>query len=252
MLQVGLVGYGFMGKMHAQCYQATGQAQVAALVDVEPDRRADARSKFGCEVFESIEEMLASMQVDLIDICTPTYLHETHVISASKAGVPIMCEKPLSLTLDSCDRMIEVVREADVPMMVGQVLRFCNEYVMAKELVDSDRYGKVLWASCSRTSPPADWSWQGWLKDPEKSGGAILDLHIHDVDFLAWLLGTPVDVRARGVRSTMGAVDSVFTTSIHEGNVVSYAQGTLMLSRTSPFNMAFTINLERATIQMDI
>jgi len=123
---------------------------------------------------------------------------------------------------------------------------------MAKELVDSDRYGKVLWASCSRTSPPADWSWQGWLKDPEKSGGAILDLHIHDVDFLAWLLGTPVDVRARGVRSTMGAVDSVFTTSIHEGNVVSYAQGTLMLSRTSPFNMAFTINLERATIQMDI
>ena len=100
MLKVGLVGYGFMGHMHAQCYVATGDASIAALADVDPAKRAEAREKYGCETFENIGDMLNSMELDIVDICVPTYLHEECVVSAVQKVKSVMCEKPMSTSVE--------------------------------------------------------------------------------------------------------------------------------------------------------
>jgi len=252
MLKVGLVGYGFMGHMHTQCHEATGEAKIVAVADVDPAKRDEAKEKFGCAVFASIEEMLAGVDLDIVDITTPTYLHEECVIAAAKAGKDVMCEKPMALTVESCDRMIDAVKKAGVKMMIGQVIRFWPEYQVVKDLVDSGKLGKIQWASASRLSPPATWSWQRWLFDPAKSGGAVHDLHIHDLDYLTYLLGAPTKVFARGVQSATGGIDSVMTTSWgHEKGAAGYAEGSLDLSNTYPFNMSLVVSCEKASIKLD-
>lgn len=252
MLKVGLVGYGFMGHMHAQCYIASGEAQIAAVVDVEQDKRNEAKSKLGCEVFSSIDEMLASVDVDIVDICTPTYLHEEGVIAAAKAKKDIMCEKPMSISVESCDRMINAVNNAGVKLMIGQVIRFWPEYQVVKEIIDSNKYGKILWASAKRLSAPGDWAWQGWLYDPNKSGGAILDLHIHDQDYVAYLLGSPKTIDARGTLGKGGGVDQVMALGWgHKDGANSYIEAALTMAPDYPFTMSLTIACEKATIKLD-
>jgi predicted dehydrogenase len=237
--------------MHAQCYEAAG-AKVEALADGEPDRRREAAEKLKCATFPSLDELLGSAAVDLVDICTPTYLHEELVLAAARAGRNIMCEKPMSLTVASCDRMIEAVAAAGVAFMTGHVIRFWPEYQVIKEILDSGKYGRVDWVSARRLSPPPTWAWQGWLLDPAKSGGGVLDLHIHDLDYIQWLLGLPKKVQATGAAGPKGGLDSVMTLAWgHASGAKSAAEGSLYLSPVFPFNMALLVACEKATIRFD-
>ena len=251
MIKVGLVGYGFMGHMHAQCYEAAG-AKVEALADGEPDRRREAAEKLKCATFPSLDELLGSAAVDLVDICTPTYLHEELVLAAARAGRNIMCEKPMSLTVASCDRMIEAVAAAGVAFMTGHVIRFWPEYQVIKEILDSGKYGRVDWVSARRLSPPPTWAWQGWLLDPAKSGGGVLDLHIHDLDYIQWILGMPKKVLAAAGSGPKGGQDSVMTVAWgHDAGAKSSAEGSLYLAPGFPFHMALLVACEKATIRFD-
>lgn len=252
MLKIGLSGYGFMGHMHAQCYAATGEAGVAALADVEADKRREAEEKLGCRTYPSLGEMLAAGGLDAVDICTPTYLHEEQVLAAAAAGKPILCEKPMSLSVASCDRMIAAAARAGVAFMIGQVIRFWPEYRIVKEMVASGRYGRVEWASARRWSPPPTWAWRGWLQDPKLSGGAVLDLHIHDQDYIAWLAGAPKSVQACGIPGPKGGVDAVLALGWgHSSGARSSVEGSLSLSPAFPFNMALLVACEKATIRFD-
>ncbi len=252
MINVGLVGYGFMGHMHAQCHQATGQARIVALADVEPERRREAEEKLRCPAYGSLAEMLVSADIDMVDICVSTDLHEEMVIAAAEAGKHILCEKPMSLTLESCDRMIKAMRQAGVKMMVAHVIRFWPEYRAIKDLVDSGKFGRVEWLSARRLSPPPTWSWKGWLLDPVKSGGAVLDLHIHDLDYIAWLVGPPKNIQACGTPGPQGGVDSILTLAWgHPSGARSFAEGSLVLAPGFPFNMSLLVACEKATIRFD-
>jgi predicted dehydrogenase len=237
--------------MHAQCHAAAG-ARIAAVADVEPERRTEAEEKLKCFAFPSLGELLETVEVDLVDICTPTYLHEQIVVEAAGAGKNIMCEKPMSLTVKSCDRMIKAVKKAGVKFMTGHVIRFWPEYQVIKEIVDSGAYGRAEWVSARRLSPPPTWAWQGWLLDPARSGGAVLDLHIHDLDYISWLVGPPKRVLATGAAGPRGGLDSVLTLAWeHESGAKSAAEGSLVLAPGFPFNMALLVACEKATIRFD-
>lgn len=253
MIRIGLVGYGFMGKMHSQCYAATGRAQVVSVADVEADRRAEAAARLGCTAYESLEALLSAGGIDAVDICTPTYLHEEHVLAAAAAGRHIFCEKPLSLSVESCDRMIAATELAGVTLMVGHVVRFWPEYALVKELVASGQYGRVLWASLRRLSAPATWAWQDWLADPVRSGGAILDLHIHDLDFITYLIGPPSRVLSRALPGRLGGLDTALTTGWgHAGGASSFAEGSLTMRGEFPFTAGAVVECEKASIRLDI
>jgi len=252
MIKVGLVGYGFMGHMHSQCHVAAGESKIVAVADVDPAKRDEAKEKFACEVYESIQDMLASADIDMVDICTPTYLHCEQVVAAAKAGKSILCEKPMALSVEECDSMINAAKSADVTIMIAQVIRFWPEYQVVKEIVDSGKYGKVQWLSARRLSPPATWGWQGWLWDPKKSGGAVLDLHVHDQDYIAYLLGSPKKIQAQGTKGPGGGFDAVLAIgSGHANGVKSYAEGSLIMSETFPFGMSLVVSMDKASIKLD-
>jgi len=253
MFKVGVVGYGFMGHMHSQCYNATGDAKVVAIADIDPAKLAEAKEKLGAVGYSSIEDMLASADIDIVDICTPTYLHEQHVIAAANAGKFIMCEKPMSLTLEACDRMIDVVNKTGVTLMMGMLIRFWSEYQVIKELVDSGKYGKVLWLSAQRRSSFPFHAWENWFADPNKSGGAILDLHIHDQDYLLYLLGKPKEIFVLGTKGTGGGINGIQAFGYgYESGAKSYAEGALDLAPGFPFNMSLLVACEGATMKFDM
>ena len=253
MIKIGLTGYGFMGKVHAECYAASGSGQVVGLADVEADRRDQAAEKHGCRTFDSIEALLDGADVDAVDVCTPTYLHEEHVLAAVRAGKDVLCEKPLALTNESCERIVSAAREAGVKLQVGHVVRFWPDLQVVKSVLDSGRLGKPVWASARRLGPPATWAWQGWLQDPALSGGAILDLHIHDLDFLTWLLGRPTHVFSSGIRTAAGAFDTALSTLIgHSDGITSQAEGSLAMPDGSGFANQLMVVCEKGSVQFDL
>ncbi|MBP6964051.1 MAG: Gfo/Idh/MocA family oxidoreductase [Armatimonadetes bacterium] len=253
MIKIGLIGYGFMGRMHAECYAASGKGQVVALADVEADRRDDASAKWGCRTFASIGALLDGADVDAVDICTPTYLHEEHVLAAISAGKDVFCEKPLALTNESCERIVLAAKDAGIKLQVGHVVRFWPDLQVVKSVLDLGRLGKPVWASARRLSSPATWAWQGWLQDPARSGGAILDLHIHDLDFLTWILGRPTHVMSTGVRTATGALDTALTTLIgHSDGMTSQAEGSLAMPDGFPFTNQLLVVCEKGSVQFDL
>ena len=241
-----------MGEMHSKCYAAGGDALVTAIADCETERRKRAEKDLGCSSYSNIEDMLADTEVDLVDICTPTYLHEDHVKKAVAVGKNIMCEKPLALTVESCDAMIQKVDMAGVSLMVGHVIRFWPEYQIVKEIVDSGKHGPVLWTNARRFGPRPDWAWRNWLADPSLSGGALHDLHIHDQDYIAYLIGPPGKIQSRGVRGSQNGFDSVMSlTWDHRLGGTGYSEGSLLMPSEFPFTMALTVSCEKATIELN-
>jgi len=251
MIRVGLAGLGFMGGTHAQCHAALPNAQLVAVADPEPERRKQFADTYGVAAYETIEELVKA-DIDMVDTCMPTYLHERAVTVAAAAKKHILCEKPMALTAADCDAMIAAVRKAGVQFMVAHVIRFWPEYTVIKGILDSGRYGETRWASAVRLSAPPTWSWKQWIFDQNLSGGAALDLHIHDLDFLAWILGRPKSVSAAGVRAKKGGLDNIWTTTTgHPGGAVGFAEGSLDMSAGFPFTMGLKVALEGAVIEFN-
>ena len=243
MIKVGLCGAGFMGSMHAACYAALRNAKVVAVADV----RGDFAQKVGkVQPFRSAKELIAKADVDLVDICLPTYLHAEHVILAAKRGLNCMCEKPLARTLTDANRMVRAVNKARISFMVGQVIRFWPEYVILKKTIDKKTLGKLRVLSLVRVSPRPTWGWRNWLNHPVLAGGAAVDLHIHDADYLRHILGEPAGVDSVGTRQR-GSWDYIFTNYRYRNAAVS-AEGGWNLPPGFPFEMNFRAVFDKGTL----
>lgn len=211
-LHIAIIGSGYIGDCHISAYKAmdAGFARVTAVVDLNPTAGQKAAQEAGCSWFATLEEAVAQVPVDVVDICVPTFLHETFALKAAALGKHVFCEKPVTLTLESFDRMDQACRSARVNFMTGQVVRFTPEFVKLRELVESGTLGNLHMLSEKRLAQhPA---WTTWHRDPEKSGGGLFDLNTHDIDFIYSLFGLPRWVSAVGWKSKTGCWNHVVTT----------------------------------------
>ena len=189
-VRIGVVGAGGMGTVHCSNYAHLKDCTVAAICDTAPSAKQRAE-EVGAELFADLGEMLQKASLDVVDVCTPTFLHKQHVTAALKAGKHVICEKPLALKSADAQEMFRLAREMQVQLFVGQVLQFAPPTKVLRELVQSGEYGKLLDAQFLRLSACPRWVKNGWLFDKEKSGHIPYDLHIHDLDLLVSLLGAP-------------------------------------------------------------
>ncbi len=191
MIRVGVVGLGFMGKTHFNCYKTISDVQVAAVCDADEKKLTDPSGMAGnlagaekpldftgVELYTNFAEMLAKAKLDAVSITLPTYMHAEHTVKALRKGLHVMCEKPMALDVAQCKRMIAAMNKSGKMLQIGHCIRFWPEYVKAKELIDSGEYGKVKAASFRRLSLSPVWSWDNWMLAGQKSGGALMDLHI--------------------------------------------------------------------------
>ena len=245
LIKVALVGAGGMGNVHSTAYSGISNAAVISVVDICRDKAEKIACSHGAAVYDSIDEMLEKEKPDMVDICTPTYLHPEMAIKALANKAHVLCEKPMALNTGDAKHMLETARENGMLLMVGQVLRFWPEYIYLKQVFDNGTYGKLKQIAFSRVGQRPKWSWENWMMSVEKSGRAPLDLHIHDTDFIVHMLGKPKAVKSCSIEE--GSVISyIFTQYLYDNRIVT-AEGA-WYDQALPFSMSYRASFEKAVL----
>jgi predicted dehydrogenase len=263
MVRIGILGIGFMGRIHYLAGQKLSGAKVEAVCSRDKAKLAgdwrNTRGNFGPEpghvdlsglkTYDSYEAMLADPDIDLIDVCNPTHLHPESAIAALKAGKHVLVEKAIALTAEDADRMLAAARAAGKLLMVAHVLPFFPEFRFAAEAVRSGKYGKLVAADFTRVISKPDWSAE--IADASKTGGPAVDLHIHDTHFIGLLCGVPTAVFSAG--TVEGDAVTYLTTSYlygPGGPAVTCSSGAVAAAGRA-FVHGFQVYLEKATLAHD-
>lgn len=213
MIRIGIVGAGAIARLHASQWHKL-PVTIGAVYDIEPDRTETFCAHYGGRACASLDELLGL--VDVVDVCTPTDNHIPIVLAAAAAGLPIVCEKPFGRHLHECERMIEACEATNTPLFVAHVVRFFPQYARAKEMVDSGAIGRTGMIRTTRAGsfprPTATFG-SPFYAEFARSGGVILDLGIHDIDYHRWVGGEIERVFARGLSySGIPETDHAFLT----------------------------------------
>ncbi len=241
MLKVGMVGVGGISGAHIPAWEATEETQLTALCDIRPERLEQHTDK---HLYTDFEEMLDGEQLDILDICLPTYLHADYAVRAMERGIHVICEKPISLKGEDVERVYDAARRNGVKFMVAQVLRFWPEYMLLKELYDSGKYGKLLSGSMSRLGGIPKWSWDNWMKDEKRSGLVPYDLHIHDLDFLVYAFGAPSGSQLHRVKRP----DQDYMSVVYEFPGFFVNTEASWFAAPLPFTASFRFQFEKAIL----
>ncbi|MEX0885537.1 MAG: Gfo/Idh/MocA family oxidoreductase [Phycisphaeraceae bacterium] len=189
-IRYGIVGLGRAGwNIHVRHLRDRDDAVVAAVVDPEPERCAEAKAEFDCACYESLDELIADDSIDVVVVATPSHLHASDSIAAMRAGKDVVVEKPMALDLDEADTILSAWRETGKHLFVHQSRRFTNEYWHLKHVIDSGQIGRVyhIRAYMSRFARRNDW------QTLRKFGGGLLNNHgSHFLDMLLQLIDSPV------------------------------------------------------------
>ncbi|MHC4474384.1 MAG: Gfo/Idh/MocA family protein [Planctomycetota bacterium] len=264
MIRVGIVGFGFMGRIHHRCWQQLQGSEVTAICDAKADiveetnravgnieTAAETASLAKMQAYRDFDEMLSGQKLDAVSIALPTYLHAEFSIKALQTGMHVLCEKPMALNVADCQRMIEAAKSSGKVLQIGQCLRFWPEYTKAKEIVDSGEDGEVIAATFQRLGSAPDWAADNWFMDEEQSGGMAMDLHIHDTDFVQHLFGMPRAVSSFGAKDPAGRLVHIVTQYLYGDEKTVTAEGGWALMPSFGFEMSFNIVLAKATLVYD-
>ena len=263
MLNYAIIGFGGLGKSHfgntKDLMSKVEGINLVALCDVNENTfKTQTAINLGSNnvgldlsaynIYNDAEELFEKEKLDFVITALPTYIHEKIAVMAMEKGIHVFSEKPMAINLEQAQNMLDKAKENNVKLMIGQCLRYWPEYVIAKDLIDNKKYGKVLYANFVRLSQTPKWSWQNWILDNDKGGGCALDMHVHDVDFINWAFGKPNSVTARAtngdcVHDGISAIydyDDMYVTAISSWG----------LTDTYVFTADFMIRFEKATIEL--
>lgn len=195
-MKIGLVGIGSMGHAHMSAWRALG-ADVVGVVARSDDSTGEFADRFGLTAYETYEELLEA--VDVVDLCIPTDLHRQFTEQAAEAGRHVICEKPIALSIEDGQVMIDACERAGVRLFIGQVLRFFPHYRAARNLLQDGSLGDLGVLTLRRVSG-APMGGRSWFADEARSGGMLFDLMIHDFDYAHWLGGPVERVYSRSLK----------------------------------------------------
>ncbi len=228
-IKVGIIGTGFIADLHAAAFQMVPDAELVAVASPTPGKAKHfARERGIPNAFEDHRQLLAMKEVQMINLCVPNYVHCAITLDAAKAGKHVVCEKPLCMTLEEADQMIDVCKKAGVLLLYAEELCFAPKYVRAKKLVEEGALGKPFLVKQSEEhfGPHMPWFW-----DVNKSGGGVLlDMGCHSIEYARWVFGKP---KVKSVQATLGTFvhadktrgeDHSLCTVEYEGGMVGLAE----------------------------
>ncbi len=263
MLNYAIIGFGGLGKSHFRNYEAikniVGDLNLVALCDVEESAFKTqtainlSTNEVGLDLssynlYNDVAELLKKEKLDFIVTALPTYIHEKIAVMALEKGIHVFSEKPIAINLEQAQNMIDKAKENNVKLMIGQCLRYWPEYVMLKDIIDSKKYGNVVYGDFKRLSGTPVWSWQDWMRDETKSGGCALDMHVHDIDFINYVFGKPKAVTARAINQDVKH-DLITATLDYDDKYFTVTAG-WGLKQSYPFTAEFLIRFDTATVEV--
>lgn len=252
MLKIGLIGCGTMGRTHSKAYENIKNASVTIICDLDLSKAEKLASAHDAKVTNDYQELLDS-DVDIIDICLPTYLHAKYSISAMSNGKNVFCEKPMAISVEEAKSMLEASEKYKVKLTVGHVLRFFPQYAHTIKEVTDKKIGIPKLIRTVRNQAFPNWSWENWYQDYAKSGGPILDLIIHDIDWIIANFGKIDRVYCQTVKNDEQVVrqDHVQSVLKLQNGAIAYVEGSWGLPKGSPFKMAYEVIGTEGQIEFD-
>lgn len=190
-LRIGLVGAGNIAKTHLEAYKSVESAEIVAVCDINPEILEKTAQKYEIKnTYLSITQMIENEELDAVDVCVWNCDHAKCSIEALNAGLHVLCEKPMATNAQDAEKMIETAKKNNKLLMIGFVMRFSNDGVVAKDFVDKDYLGDIYYSKATylrRHGAPG-----GWFTDKARSsGGPVIDLGVHVIDFTRYLMGKP-------------------------------------------------------------
>ncbi|MEM7348197.1 MAG: Gfo/Idh/MocA family oxidoreductase [Chloroflexota bacterium] len=231
-INLGVIGLGRMGRIYCKhLARHLGGARLAAVSSRTP-AAADAVAQMvnnDLNIYPDYRDMMADPEIDGVIVATLTHTHHDIVIAAAEAGKAIFCEKPVALTLEETDKILAAVEKAGVTFQVAFMRRFDKGYAAAKQQIDSGAIGRpVMIQAMSRDPGCPDPAWA----DPASSGGLIVDLAVHDIDVIRWLMGDEIQrVYAEGAvlacpdLAPVDDIDSAVITVRFKNGALGYIEG---------------------------
>jgi len=260
---VGVIGFGVMGRAHAAAYERAQQAgapcELRAICTRTPitpaGEAADNLSALAEELpfdpstirqYARVEDLLADPTIDALSICTHTDSHIPIARMALESGRHALVEKPVGLRAQPIRRLAAMAERTGLLCMPAMCMRFWPGWPWLREQILTGVFGPVRSATFHRLGTAPSWS-RGFYGDPARSGGAMHDLHVHDVDFILWCFGRPVAVTTAGDRDR-------FTTLYHYagGPVHVAADGGWTKVAGFPFRMRYLVEFDRAVVDFDL
>lgn len=251
MKKIGIIGCGGMGITHMlslKALSANYDIAITALADIRESAREKALAIWPDAIcYEEGMDLLKKESVDIVLICLPSYLHTQYAVKAMEKHIHVFLEKPVCLSTEDCDLLLQVQKETGAKVLVGQVVRMMDEYQYLKNLVDHNTYGKLRSLTMWRLSGMVDWGFENWFRDMNRSGSVVLDLHIHDVDFIRYLLGEPDSFFVNSRKNSEGMPEQIIT-GYHFGEVMVSAEAIWDNPKDFPFEAGYRACFENATI----
>jgi UDP-N-acetylglucosamine 3-dehydrogenase len=248
-MKIGVVGAGFIGAIHLSTYANMPEAEVVGVADARPEVAAAGAATVGARTYSSYEDLIASEEVDMLDICLPTAYHRDLALKAAREGKHVIVEKPLARNLEDAEAIIEGFSGDGGRLFVGHIVRFFPEYAKIKAMIDAGELGTIGVARTSRRSPFL-LGWNDWYADWRISGGVMVDLIIHDFDFLRWALGEVERVYAKGVLGReYNRLDYALVTLRFACGAIAHVEG--QWGYPGPFNYSIEVAGSRALVTVD-
>jgi len=225
MIKVGVLGAGGMGNVHARQYRKMSDVDLY-FFDPLPDKAQSYAAQWEAKPLNSPDEVIA--YCDVVDVCLPTDMHLDAAMKSIAAGKATFIEKPMARSVEECAQIMNAAAKGNVPLMPGQVVRFFAEYTTGNRLVKQGKVGKPA-AARTRRGGMAPMGSHGWFQDYERSGGVLLDLAVHDFDWLRWTIGEVKHLYSRSVGIQQGSgPDYALTTLTFENGAVGHVEATWM------------------------
>lgn len=203
MLNVAILGAGIMGKVHGNSYLNIENSRVAAVYDIDKEKAEVVAAGHHAKTYADFNEMLAREEIDAVDICLPTYLHKEFALKAMQQKKHVFCEKPIALGIDDAREMVREAEVNRVKFTVGHVVRYFPAYSGAARSIAEGKIGEARLIRTTRTGAYPSRCWKDWYGDHNLSGGSLLDLVIHDFDW---------------IRHNFGEVERVYAKNLQEGD----------------------------------
>ena len=249
MKKLAVIGAGMISYTHADAIKNIPDAVLCAVSDIDETAAKKLAEENGCKYFTDAEKMLREVELDAVIICVPTFLHEKYVSLCAIHGVNVLCEKPVAMTVEEAERIQQTVKDTGIFFMVGQVVRFWTGYTEIKEMADAGELGEVYMAFASRRSV---FPWRKtWIFDPKQGGGPMHDMHVHDIDYLRYLLGPMDYVYCHASKGPSGYWDHVMTSIAYKNGQKAVAEACFTMQDGYPFSFNLNVAAAKATIELN-
>jgi predicted dehydrogenase len=216
-VRFGVISASGMAQSHMNAIKWNKTTELVAICDIDEERLNQVAEEYGVDKYVDYKELLKRDDIDAVVICTPDQLHREMTVEALKAGKHVLCEKPMALNSKDCRKMIRTSEKTGKKLMIAQVLRFDKGFEVIRKAYQSGEYGKLLRLSMTRVGAYPS---RMWFRDVKRSGGAMMDLHLHDLDFAVSLLGSPDALISFGVLGSSGGVDDSVSNYIYENGPI--------------------------------